>query len=297
MGLKDTAAKNFFGRPDILAALLDFVLYKGQPTVQVEQLRELCGEHYRIEKDEAGKFKTDNRFRDKLFEYETGGYKVSVGLELQSKNDRRMVLRIMRYDLRRYDAMLSAGQPCRIINIVLSFDRKQRNPTSSLVEMLVPAPDATGDFFFNYGFSSLNIYNLAEKAELFSCNELKEVLNYFRLDQDSRKLVKALTGGMLQGRLSRDAALVCAAFLDLEIDIDNEAEEIDMCKAIKDFKKECIREGKKLGLDEGRKLGEESAVRKIVKNLLGRSFSLLDICTITGASEETVREIAMATQS
>ena len=112
--------------------------------------------------------------------------------------------------------------------------------------------------------------------------------------------MKALTEGVLKGRLSRDAALVCAVFLGLKIDIDNDAEEIDMCKAIRDFKRECIKEGiqegKKLGLDEGKKLGEERAVRKIIKNLLRRSFSLLDICTITGASEEMVRSIALTTQ-
>ena len=72
MGLKDTAAKNFFGRPDVMANLLDYVLYGGQPTVQTSQLRELSGEHYRIVQDENGRLKTDNRFRDKLFEYDTG---------------------------------------------------------------------------------------------------------------------------------------------------------------------------------------------------------------------------------
>ena len=320
MGLKDTAAKNFFGRADILATLLDIVLYDGQPTVKAEQLRETCGEHYRIEKDEAGKYKTDNRFRDKLFEYDTGDGRVSVGLELQSRNDKRMVLRIMRYDCRRYFEMLPHGQLNRIVNIVLSFDRSRHRPASNLKEMTHLAPAVADEHFYNYGFISLNIYDLAVKSELFPCNELKEVLNYFRVDQDSGKFVKALTEGVLKGCLSRDAALVCAVFLGLEIDIDNEAEEIDMCKAIRDFKRECIKEGKKLGLDEGKKLGldegkklgldegkklgldegmkigEENAIKRIVQQLLRMSYSLLDICTITGVSEEIVQEIVLATQ-
>ena len=77
-----------------------------------------------------------------------------------------------------------------------------------------------------------------------------------------------------------------------------------MCKAIRDFKRECINEGKKLGLDEGKKLGldegmrigEENAIRRIVQQLLSMSYSLLDICTITGASEEIVQKIVLATQ-
>ena len=121
--------------------------------------------------------------------------------------------------------------------------------------------------------------------------------------------MKAINEGMLKGRLSRDAALVCAAFMDLKMDIDNEAEEIDMCKAIRDFRRECIKEGKKLGIDEGKKLGidegkklgiaigEENALRKVIRNLLGRSFSLLDICALTDAPEKMVEEeISLAPQ-
>ncbi|MBQ9366136.1 MAG: Rpn family recombination-promoting nuclease/putative transposase [Victivallales bacterium] len=293
MGLKDTAAKNFFGRPDILADLLNYILYDGRPTVQTEQLRELSGDHYRIVQDDTGKFKTDNRFRDKLFEYDTGNGLLSVGVEFQSKNEKNMLIRIMRYDTRRIERTLSSGQFSRIINIVLSFDRNKSHPASSLDEMVGKAPPIAEKFCYNYGFISLNIYDLAEKSETFSCKELKEVLNYFYNDQDRKQLVKAIKEGMLKGRLSRDAALVCAAFMDLKMDIDNEAEEIDMCKAIRDFRRECIKEGKKLGIA----IGEENAIRKVIRNLLGRSFSLLDICALTDAPEKMVlEEIALVPQ-
>ena len=139
MGLKDTAAKNFFGRPDVAANLLDYVLYGGQPTVQASQLRELSGENYRIVQDETGRLKTDNRFRDKLFEYDTGCGKLTVGIELQSKDDRKMLLRIMGYDYRRHSEMYASGQRSRIINIVLSFDRKKRY-TATSIEMFGRAP-------------------------------------------------------------------------------------------------------------------------------------------------------------
>ena len=299
MGLKDTAAKNFFGRADIFANLLDYVLYGGQPTVQVEQLKEVSGEYYRIEKDETGKYKTDNRFRDKLYELHTGEEVLSVGFELQSRNDKPMVLRIMRYDHRRHTEMLVTGQYSRIINIVLSFDRKRKTP-ASLVEVFGRAPSVAKEYCYNYGFINLNIYDLAEKYEQFSCNELKEVLHYFKVEEDRGELVKALSEGMFKGCLSRDAALVCAIFLDLEIDIENEAEEIDMCKAFRDFKKECINEGLRKGREEGReegiRLGEENALRTFIKNLLDKSFSLLDISTLTGASTEKVKEVVVALQ-
>ena len=68
MGLKDAAAKNFFGRPDVVASILDFVMYGGRPVVKPGQLREMCEGQYRIVQDGYGTFRTDNLFRDKLFE-------------------------------------------------------------------------------------------------------------------------------------------------------------------------------------------------------------------------------------
>ena len=301
MGLKDTAAKNFFGKPEILANLMDYVLYDGKTTVQAEQLTELCGEHYQIVQDETGKFRTDNRFRDKLFEYDMGKEKLSVGLELQSRNDKCMVLRIMTYDARRFRLMLQQEKLSHILNLVLSFDRSRRPCASNLEELIQQKISLPKKCFYNYGFISLNIYELAEKSEMFSCKELKNVLNYFRWDQDSKQLMDALAEGRLDGRLSRDAALLCAVFLGLEINVDNDIEEVDMCKAFRDFKRDCIKEGKKLGIDEGVKIGEargkEKTIQEIIVRLLRLSYSILDICSITGASEETVREISLATQS
>ncbi len=303
MGLKDTAAKNFFGRPDVMANLLDYVLYGGQTTVQASQLRELSGEHYRIEQDESGKFKTDNRFRDKLFEYDTGDGKLAVGFEYQSKDDKRMLLRIMGYDHKRNNEMFASGQRSRIINIVLCFDRKKQHPpATSLEKMFGAAPPIAAKYCPDYGYIGLNIYDLAEKSERFSCKELKEVLNYFKNDQDREQLVKAITEGLLKGCLSRDAALVCAVFMDLKMDIDNEAEEIDMCKAIRDLKRESKKLGREEGLAEGLEKGREegfeegkaSALKEYIERLLGMRYSLPAICLLTGASEETVKEVTLS---
>ena len=93
---------------------------------------------------------------------------------------------------------------------MLSFDRRERRPTSSLEEIFGQVPSAAERHCYDYGFVSLNIYDLAEKSKLFPCNELKKVLHYFRHDQDSGQLEKAVTEGMLKGCLSRDAAHWCA---------------------------------------------------------------------------------------
>ena len=75
MGLKDTAAKNFFGRPEVLACLLEYVLPKVVGNIQEDKLRLVSGEYYRILKDDDGQYITDNLFRDQLFERELQNYR------------------------------------------------------------------------------------------------------------------------------------------------------------------------------------------------------------------------------
>ena len=149
MGLKDTAAKNFFGRAEVLASILDYILYQGRPTVQAGQLCDLCGEHHRVLQNEDGSFRTDNRYRDKLFEYDKGDEVVTIGFEYQSYDDDKMTFRVMDYDHRRYKELDKAGRLHRIINIVLSFDRRHRAPPSNLLQMFSRKNSVVDGLFYN----------------------------------------------------------------------------------------------------------------------------------------------------
>ena len=263
MGLKDTAAKNFFGRIDVLASILDYILFQGRPMVKPEQLCDLCGEHHRVLQNEDGSFRTDNRYRDKLFEYDTGDEVVTVGFEYQAYDDNKMTVRVMDYDHRRYKDLDKAGRLHRIINVVLSFDKRRRAPPTNLLQMFRRNKCVVDGLFYNYGFVSLNIYDLAAKYDQFSCKELRDVLYLFKCERDERLFTRALRNRGLTGKMSRDAAIVCAIFLGLKIGIDDESEEIDMCKAVRDYTKRCINKGidkgltkgKQIGIEEGKKLG------------------------------------------
>ena len=308
MGLKDTAAKNFFGRVDVMGAILDHILYDGKRVVQDGQLCDVCGEQHKIFQNEDGSFRSDNRYRDKLFEYDTGQEVASVGFEFQAYYDSNMVLRIMDYDQRRLRQLAREGRIHRIVNIVLNFDRNRRSPPSSLLQMYGNNVSVFSDYCFNYGFISLNIYDMAEKYDQFPCEELQKVLYLFKCDREERLFSKTFEQGWFKGRMSRDAAIVCAIFLGLNIQIDDESEEIDMCKAVRDMQKRCIdigekrglAKGEKRGLAKGEKLGLAKgrmlAIRELVIKLFNESRSVLEICRLTGYPKKTVQEIALSLQ-
>ena len=312
MGLKDAAAKNFFGRPDILAELVDCLLFGRRRILRRSLLTDLCGEHPRIVRAPSGGYRTDNRYQDKLFECDTGDEVVSINVEYQARNDNRMVPRVMDYNARLLEAEIESGEGCRrVMNLVLSFEASGAQAPSDLIQMLDGKKSVFDKYFFNYGYVSLNIYDIAEKLDMLPCGELKNVLYLFKCAKENGRCMEDMAKGILRNyrRMSRDAAFVCAVFLGFELDIDDDVEEVDMCRMVSDFKRKCkhegrkegkaegLREGKAEGLRLGREEGERNAFIKFVARLVGQSRSILEICNLTGASEEDIREATLSIQS
>ena len=52
---------------------------------------------------------------------------------------------------------------------------------------------------------------------MFPCVEMQDVLYLFRMENEGVQFMEAIVNGRLKGQLSRDAAIACAAFLDLDI--------------------------------------------------------------------------------
>jgi hypothetical protein len=196
------------------------------------------------------------------------------------------------------------------MNLVLSFDASGNRAPCELVQML-EKKSVFDKYFFNYGYVSLNIYDIAEKLDMLPCGELKNVLYLFKCAKENGRCMENMARGVMKRfrRMSRDAALVCAVFLGFELDIDDDVEEVDMCRMVSDFKRKCknegrregkaegLKEGKAEGLKIGREEGARDTFRKFVARLLSQSRSILEICDLTGASEDDVREVALSIQS
>ncbi len=302
IGVKDAASKNFFGRPDVLADIMNAVMFDGGQVVRPGQLSSLCGEYTRIVRGGDGKYRTDNSRRDRLFEYDNGTDKVAIGLELQSGNEKKMILRIMRYDERCYEELVKLGRRRRVSSIVLSFDRNGKSCQGDLSQVFGETRAIPDKYVPNYSCVSLNVYDLAKKLDMFHCRELRDVLYLFKCSSEKRPFMDELAASRNRKRLSRDAAFVCAAFLGFDVDIEDNEKEVGMCTVVNDFRRKCIKEGKALGFKEGEAIGMEkgmekgkkSALREFVANLLSLNFSVMEICKMTKATEETVKEIELS---
>ena len=178
MGVKDAVAKMFFGQKEVLADLLNFCLFDSNAVVTADNITLIEGGDYRVVQGEDGRLKTNNRFRDLLARcdavVEGVQWSYLVGLELQSRDDKNMIPRIMEYDARRYrkqfaDFRLNGQEIFRVINIIMSFDRRKHNGKSSLSSYMPMAPIKLDGKFYDYGYINLNIYKLAEKLDGMHC--------------------------------------------------------------------------------------------------------------------------------
>ena len=195
----------------------------------------------------------------------------------------------MGYDLPHYWELFKAGRMHPIVNLVLSFDRRPSRPPSTLEQMFKTVSSVAAGHFFNYGFTSLNIYDMAEKYDSFSCEELQKVLYLFKCDREERPFTEAFDNEKFTGKMSRDAAIVCAIFLNLDLKIDDDSEEIDMCKAVRDMKRRYR--------EEGIKLGVESTLKGIVERLQSMKLPMNEICHLLGISVETVKQLELPLQN
>ena len=114
----------------------------------------------------------------------------------------------------------------------------------------------------------------------------------YKCEREHWLFINAFKDGELKATLSRDAVIVCAVFLGLDMRIDDDLEEIDMCKAVRDFRRKCINEGRKHGEKEWRK----STIRGIVERLINMKKGVPEICNLLGESETTIQEIVLSLQ-
>jgi flagellar biosynthesis/type III secretory pathway protein FliH len=125
--------------------------------------------------------------------------------------------------------------------------------------------------------------------------------------------------------MDSDAVNLIKAALDIDIQINSNQKEINMCQAIEEWKKELLDEGEKLGIEKGEKLGIEKGEKlgiekgeklgiekgeklgiekgeklgiekgkfQIAKNMLHAGhFSLQQIATLTELPIQTVQQLA-----
>ncbi|MBQ7176918.1 MAG: Rpn family recombination-promoting nuclease/putative transposase [Victivallales bacterium] len=295
----DAASKMFFGRYDVAGDLFTYGLFRGKYVVRPEYLTLLDPSHYRTIQKEDSVLSSDNSFNDLMFKLHIPEIDKDIGLalELQSREAPDMASRVMSYEARfaeegRQKFSSGTGTVMPVISSVLNLDTSPWSGSPYLYGDISSLPDFIQKLVNNYKFSIMNITDLAKKADIMTCSNLRAVLNCVRYRNNTAMLRAALKNGMPNGIYPWDAAVLLNLCLGMKMIIQDDEEEIDMCRGIEKWVESATRKAMKEGKKEGIKEGKKELLQSIIIKMLSQARPVADIIAITGANRTMIRSVA-----
>ena len=158
MAEKDVTEKLLEDHNDVFADIVNGLLFGGEQVVKPAELSEsLTRSMYK-----TAKGKLHEQERDVVKRWERTGVNISIiGLENQSKVDRKMPLRVLGYDGAAYRSQYKEKMPAPVVTLVLYFGEDRWKKPRSLKEIL-KIPSELEPFVNDY---KLNIYEIAWLTE------------------------------------------------------------------------------------------------------------------------------------
>ena len=137
-----------------------------------------------------------------------------------------------------------------IITLVIHFGAEEWDGPLSLHEMMATRDMEILSFVENYRIHLIDPAKLTEEELNKFSTSLKEVMGYIKYSKDKEKLMKFLRKDTHK-TIEMNAARVIKTITNTPIEVSEEMEEIEMCKAIEDLILESEEKGEKKGEAKG----------------------------------------------
>lgn len=278
MGAADTVTKAYMKENTVFADAFNYLLYRGRAVVDPAQLQELDTTEIALPfgaQDEDGKPQEDavQKYRDVLksavIKEDGEAAYILLGIENQTDIHYAMPVRNAVYDAlqygrqvadiakkhRREDASSKAhsrgeylsgfykdDRLTPVITLVLHFGANEWNGPLSLHEMMNVKNRELLRFVQDYQVHLIDPARLSEEELAKFSTSLREVMGYIKYSKDKKKLSEYLKENprML---IEANAARVIKAVTNTPLDIPEDAEVVDMCKAVEDMMNESKTKG------------------------------------------------------
>ena len=284
MSKKDTVTKAFMRENTVFADAFNYLIFGGKQVIQPEHLQELDTTEL-IQLTVKGK-KLQNeavqKYRDILkaaviMEDENADY-LMLGIENQTEVHYAMPVRNMIYDALQYGNQVSAiaaqhtkeknaATPAEfisgfhksdklrpVITLMVHFGADPWDGATSLHEMMDLPREEMRAFIQDYKIHLIDPAAIEpEELEKFS-SSLREVLGCIKYSNDKEKLSSFIRNNSRM-ILEINAARVIQAITKVTIDLSEETEDVDMCKAIEDMMQDSRAEGLAEGMEKGKTEG------------------------------------------
>ncbi len=307
MGKKDGITKAYMRENTVFADAFNYLIFKGRKVIQPEKLQELDTTEFvqLMLKEEKAKDEAIQKYRDLLksaviMADENATY-LLLGIENQTEVHYAMPVRNMIYDALQYGNQVSAIAARNIkekktktraeflsgfrkndrlrpvITLVFHFGADRWDGAVSLHEMMDLEMEELREFVQDYKIHLIDPAVIeAEDLEKFSTS-LREVIGCIKYSKDKRQWSSFLENNARMV-LEANAAKVIRAITNINIEIPEEAEEIDMCKAFDEI------------MQESREEGERKKAREVVISMAEEGIDIKRIARLVKVSEKDAQD-------
>lgn len=320
---KDTITKDFISDNGVFADIFNYYIYGGEQVIEPGQLVERDPVEIAVPYGADSAAVPVQKFRDvqKLCTMKTDGKLgyVLYGAEAQSEIHYAMAVKNNLYDALDYAGQIEEASKSHKRDMKNKDGSKKKKPSPAEFlsgfwkeDRLVPSVTVTVYFGCDVWDGPLSLFDMMDikDGRVLACLDnyhvhlvapaqmpdseimkfqsgMREVMLFIKYSKDRGKLLKILEDNKARFQeLERRAADVIEAVTNTGIKYDEEAEVVDMCKAIQELREE----ERHIGEETGEKRGELKKAQEISRNLYNMGMEIEKITQSVGYTMEMIKE-------
>ena len=304
MGLENVVTKEYMRENEVFADAFNYLIYDGRAVLDPEKLHEMDATELAVldhlqdngkKKDLSGVEKQRDVLRSAVIKEDDKAAYVILGIENQTDIHYAMPVRNMIYDALQYGRQVTdisakhrankgdskdasraeylsgfykEDELLPVITMVIHFGADEWDGPLSLHAMMKTKDETILSFVQNYQIHLIDPAKMRQRDLEKLSSSLREVLGYIKYSKDKEQLLKFIDNNPRM-RMEAGAAKVIQAVTNTKIEIPENAEVVDVCKAVEDLmedsREEGIKKGRKEGREEGIKKGREEGREEGIK--------------------------------
>ena len=315
LGKKDIAEKLYTENNRIFADIVNYMVYDGVEMVHPADLMELGSEELILKGGDKQQRYRDV-MKKVVIRQDKDAIYMLVSLENQSEVHYAMPVRNMLNDSMRYmrqveqirrerfqqgrkkagpqehiamdgqthaeflSGMTEQDKLLPIITIVILFQDQTWNGPKSIHEMLNTTDPAVLKYVQDYKIHVIAPADMTEDELRKFQSSMREVMNFIKYSKDKRKLAQIMQADEERFKhMEREAVQLLNLVTGAEMEMDEEKEVVNMCKAIQDMREE----ERELGWQEGK----QESKRQIMQSMLAHGYTLDEVMEVVQCEEDS----------
>ena len=183
-----------------------------------------------------------------------------------------------------------------VITIVILYSSEPWDGPTSLYDMLATKDPEILKYVQDYHIHLIAPGNMTDQQIQCFHSSMRKVLNFIKYAKDKEKMKEIMSKENSDFyHVDRATAQFIKEMTGVNIEIQEDKEDVNMCKAWEDMRNEGIQLGEQRGLQRGLQRGEQLGMQEnrflVIKNMLQRGYSDEDILAIAECELEDIEQV------